>query len=202
MGKVAEVFDLCGLVSPIMSGLKIDLHELVVSSYDWDDQISYAERERWIRNFEMIETLGDVLWSRAVIPSNAESMNMELIGAGDASQKIACSGCYVRFKRKDGSYSCQLMLSKSKIVAEDTSLPRAELLASTLNTHTTEIVKRSLKEKIVSCIYVLDSEIALHWITTQTKQLKPWIRNRVIEISRFTNVDKWFHVESRMNPLM
>ena len=96
-----------------------------------------------------METLGDVLWPRAVIPSNAESIKMELIGAGDASKMIACSGCYVRFKCKDDSHSCQLMLAKSKIVPEGTSLPRAELLASTLNNHTTEIVKRALKDNVL-----------------------------------------------------
>ena len=97
--------------------------------------------------------------------------------------------------------SCQLLLAKSKIISEGTSLPRAELVAATLNTHTTEIVKRALKrQNIVKVIYVLDSEISLHWIASQTKPLKPWVRNRVIEISRYTEVPQWFHVESELNP--
>lgn len=49
-------------------------------------------------------------------------------------------------------------------------------------------------------MYILDSEIALHWIASRTKQLKPWVRNRVIEISRFTDFSQLFHVESSMNP--
>ena len=61
------------------------------------------------------------------------------------------------------------MLAKSKIITEGTSLPRAELAAATLNTPTTEIVKRSLKKYVVKCTYVLDSEITLHWIGAQTK---------------------------------
>ena len=40
----------------------------------------------------------------------------------------------------------------------------------------------------------------MHWISSYTKPLKPWIRNRVIEISRFSNANEWYHVESSMNP--
>ena len=202
MGKVAEVFDLTGLVCPIMSGLKLDLHDLHMFPYDWDDQISDVDREKWLKNFKLIEELGGVLWSRVVIPNDAVSRDVDLIGAGDASQGMACSACYIRFKRKDCSYSCQLLLAKSKIVSKGTSLPRAELLAATLNTHTTEIVKRALKkENVVNTIYVLDSEISLHWIASQTKPLKPWVRNRVIEITRFTDITQWFHVNSNLNPV-
>ena len=156
--KSAEVFDFSGIALPIVAGFKIDLHELHLSSYSWDDEISDSDREMWIQNFEVMNRLGTcVTWSRAVIPTDAVNMNMELIGAGDASEKIACSGCYIRFKRKNGSLSCQLLFAKSKIV-NNMTLPRAELLAATLNTHATEIVKRSLKNHVTNTIYVLDYE--------------------------------------------
>ena len=107
---------------------------------------------------------------------------------------------YQMFK-EDGTYSCQMILSKTKIVPEDMTLPRGELLAATLNTHITEIVKRSLKRfNISKCVYVLDSEIALHWLASKTKQLKPYVRNRVIEILRFNTTDQWYHIESALNP--
>ena len=199
-GKVAEVFDLAGLACPISGGLKIDLHSLHLS-YSWDEPLSDVDREVWLQNFELMNELGNVMWNRAVVPENAESMDIELIGTGDASEKLACSACYIRFKCTDGSFSCQLILAKTKIVTEDKTLPRAELFAATLNTHVTEAVKRALKRmNITNVTYVLDSEIALHWIASKTKPLKPWVRNRVIEISRFTEVKQWFHVESELNP--
>ena len=134
------------------------------------------------------------------MPPNAVNRDIELIGLGDASKRIACAACYVRFKCRDNSYSCQLLCAKSKIISEGTTLPRAELLAAALNTHVVEIVKRALKnENIVRVIYVLDSEISLHWIASQTKPLKPWVRNKVIEIRRFTDVWQWFHIISELN---
>ena len=39
---------------------------------------------------------------------------------------------FVRFKRKNGDYSCQLIFSRTKIV-HDITVPRAELVAAVLN---------------------------------------------------------------------
>ena len=61
--KVAEIFDLCGLDFPVVSGLKINLHELVISSYDWDDHIPDSDRGKWIKCFEVIEKRCDVSWA-------------------------------------------------------------------------------------------------------------------------------------------
>ena len=200
VGKVAEIFDICGIITPIVAGLKLDLRDLILQKFDWDEKIPDTYCNTWIKNFDLISKAGDIIVKRAVIPEDAISLNMELISAGDAGEKIACAGCYVRFKRKNGNYSCQLILGKSKILSESISLPRAELFAATLNTHVCEIVTRSLKEKIDKSILVLDSEIALHWLSNETKQLKPWVRNKVIEILRFTKKEQWFHVESSNNP--
>ena len=202
LGKVAELFDLCGLVTPITAGLKLDLRDLVDLGCDWDDEIPDVNRETWINNFKLIEQLGDLNYSRVVIPKDAESLDIMLIGAGDASAKMTCAGCYARLKLKlkNNKYSCQLILGKSKIVPEGMSLPRAELYASVLNTHITEIVKKALKSRCTDHVLVTDSEIALHWLCSDTKQLKPWTRNKVIEINRFSSPDDWYHVESAMNP--
>ena len=199
-GKNAEIFDISGLILPITAAFKIDLHELHLSSYTWDDALSDNDREKWIKHFIVMGQLDTLSWSRAVIPIDAVNMDMELIGTGDASKDLASSACYVRFKRKNGSCSCQLFLAKSKIVTKDTTLPRAELLAATLNTHATEIARRSVEGNVTNVVYVLDSEIALYWIGSDTKPLTPYVRNRVIEIRRFTDVMQWFHIESSGNP--
>ena len=99
---------------------------------------------------------------------------------------MTCAGCYIRFKLKNNAYSCQLILGKTKIVPEEMTLPRAELAAAILNVHVLEIVRRSLRNKCTDYLLVSDSEIALFWITSQTKRQKPWVRNRAIEAKRFS----------------
>ena len=199
MGKVAEIYDIIGLIAPITAGFKVDLHALVASSYAWDDPLSAPDREVWLKNLELMETLSEGMWPRWTIPG--DYVEIDLIGCGDASEKIACAACYARVLKKDGTYVCRLLLAKTKIVPVDMSLPRAELMACTLNAHVTEIVKRALKRfTFKKCVYLLDSEIALHWIASETKRLKPGARNQVIEILRFSEIEQWLHISSDLNP--
>ena len=60
------------------------------------------------------------------MPDNALNMKIETIDTADASNKMTCAAVYARFKLRDGSYACQLVFSRSKIVPDDTSLPRTE----------------------------------------------------------------------------
>ena len=77
------------------------------------------------------------------------------------------------------------------------SQPRAELFAAVLNAHTGEVVKRSLGKYHQNSKKLTDSQIALHWISNSDKPLKQWVRNRVIEIRRFTIPEQWKYVQSK-----
>ena len=59
---------------------------------------------------------------------------------------MACVAIYARFLKRDGTYSCQLVFSRSNFVPDGLSQPRAELLAATLNTHTGEIGKKPFQD--------------------------------------------------------
>ena len=38
--------------------------------------------------------------------------------------------------------------------------------------------------------------MVLYWIQNKEKALKQWVRNRVVEIGRFTDSSQWYHVHS------
>lgn len=67
-----------------------------------------------------------------------------------------------------------------------TTQPRAELQAALLNAHPPEVVKRALKSKHKESLKLTDSKIVLHWISHDEITLKSFVRNRVIDIFRFT----------------
>jgi len=77
------------------------------------------------------------------------------------------------------------------------SMPRAELYAALINAHTGEIIRRSFHDWHKHSIKFTDSQIALHWINNDQKPLKQWVRNRVIEILRFTSKDQWHYIQSK-----
>ena len=144
----------------------------------------------------MIKDINNIRFNRAVIPNDGVSLDINSINTADARKNLACSAIYVRFKKKFGNYSCQLVFSRSKLIASHTSQPRAELFAATLNAHKSHTVKRSLSKYHKDSVNLTDSQIVLHWLHNKDKQLKIWIGKRVIEINRFTDLESWFYVKS------
>lgn len=198
--KVAEVFDPLGWVTPITSGFKVDINQLTLRSLDWDDQIPDDLRQIWISNFEMMQELKDIRYKRAVVPEDAVNTDIETLCFGDASEVMVCVGIYVRFRRKSGGHSCQLLFGRSKVVPKDMSMPRAELLASSINAATSHVVKTSLGDVHKKSLMFTDSQVALHWISCTKTKLKLWVRNRVIEINRLVDFILWRYVDTKDNP--
>lgn len=58
----------------------------------------------------------------------------------------------------------------------------------------------SLRRKINYCTFWTDSTIVLGWINTSANLLKPFVRNRPIEIQESTDVSRWRYVPSADNP--
>ena len=49
--KVAEIFDLSGLLTPITATFKVDLHGMVKRKLDWQDVLPDNLRSLWISHF-------------------------------------------------------------------------------------------------------------------------------------------------------
>ena len=194
--KVAEIFDLTGMLTPIVATMKLDLHQLVLRKLDWDDCIPENLREIWMNHFETITELNNLKYKRAVVPYDAISLDLQTLCFGDASKVMICTAIYIRFKKKNGSYSCQLIFSRSKLVPENMTQPRAELFAAVTNCHTGEVVKRALKQYHKTDLKFTDSQIVLYWLNNETRALKQWVRNRVLEVHRFSKIDDWRYVTS------
>ena len=197
-GKVANVFDPAGLVTPITAKFKLDLHELCKLNLDWDDQIPDEYLERWVKNLEDIQELREISFRRTIIPVDAESTQVELVTSVDASSKIAVTVIHSRVKRKNGLYHVQLYCAKSKLVSTST-IPRAELKAAVMGAVLTHTAKSNFGDQLDSNFLVTDSTIVLYWINQDQRPLHVAIRNGVIEIRRFSFPSQWFHIDTDLN---
>ena len=65
-----------------------------------------------------------------------------MIDTGDASSKLICEAIYAQFRRRDGTFSCQLVFARSKVLLEGISILRAELVAAGMNAATGHTVKK------------------------------------------------------------
>ena len=148
-------------------------------------------------NFEIMKEIENLRFKRAIIPEDTIDLNINTLDLGDASKSMVCVCIYARFKRRNGSYSSQLVFSRSRVVPQGMTQPRAELYAALINAYAGEVVRRSFKKFHKEAIKFTDSQISLHWITNEEKPLKQWTRNRVIEILRFTNKNQWYYVDTK-----
>ena len=181
-----------GKRTPITAAIRIDLHTLVKRGLSWDHDL----RSVWVSHFNMMQEIGNLRFQRAFVPEDAVDLDINTIDAADASNKMVCGAIYARFLRRNGTYSCQLVFSRSKVVPDGIGKPRAELLAATLNTHAGETVKRVFQDNHKGSVKLSDSQVTLHWINNQKKPLKQWVRSRVVEINRLTQPKDWMFVRS------
>ncbi|XP_066924073.1 uncharacterized protein [Clytia hemisphaerica] len=196
VAKVAELYDITGLITPIVATMKLDLHDLVKRKMDWDDVLPDNLRSLWINHFEMMDEIKKVRFKRAIIPDDAANLDIQTLEFGDASKYLVCIAIYVRFQRKNGLHSCQLIFGRSKLISQEYTQPRAELFASMINAHSGHTIKQALKDKHKSSIKFTDSQITLYWISNDNLNLKQWTRNRVSEIHRFTDINEWKYLKS------
>uniref|UniRef100_A0A7M6DQR2 Peptidase aspartic putative domain-containing protein n=1 Tax=Clytia hemisphaerica TaxID=252671 RepID=A0A7M6DQR2_9CNID len=196
VSKVGEIFDITGKLTPITASFKLDLRSLVDLGLSWDDAIPDNLRPIWEDNFTMMQEIKNIRYQRTIVPPDAVNLNINTVDFGDASKQMAAVAIYARMLRKNGEYSSQLIFSRSKVISPTTQ-PRAELIAAVLNAHTGEVVRRALKSKHDGSIKLTDSTINLHWISNDEITLKPFVRNRIIEIKRFTSSENWYYINTK-----
>ena len=164
VGKIAKIFDLTGKVTPIVAGMKLDTRILHQRKLQWDDVIPDDLWQIWETNFEIRQERSEVKFRRCVIPDDAESTDMETLEFGDSSETLICAAVYAQVKRVTGSYSCQLVYSKSKILG--TSIPRGELASALLNA-TTGFVVKSFGRHLKNDSKFTDSQVTLFWMNSR-----------------------------------
>ena len=148
------------------------------------------------KKIETISKIGQIRFKRAVVPEDAVSLDMDTLEMADASPGIACAAIYCRFKRKDETYSCQLLFARTKIVPPGSTMPRSEHFAANLNASTGHIVYLALKDHIKFRYHFTDSQVVLCWLSNINLELNQWVRNRSNEVNRLTDIKSWFYVKS------
>ena len=197
--KLASVFDVLGKLAPVTSILKKDLSEVFKHTEEWDDPIGPDLRKKWIHNFLLIEKCRGLKYTRAVMPIDAINCKMRLLTGVDAAMHALVMGCWGGFRRKDNSWSNQLVIGRS-ILATNESIPKDELQALCGGSNLAWVVRSSLREWVESSVLFGDSKIALCWLSSENLRLSLFHRNRVLQIRRGTELDTVYHCKSEFNP--
>ena len=196
--KAASIFDPCGLLCPLTSRIKHDLNQITMLKTDWDEKLPVEYLSTWVENLRLIQQAKKLQFPRSVVPENAITNNFSLVVSCDASTLVAASCVHARFEMPDGSFFCNLLAAKSKLVSQLT-VPRAELRACLLGASLVHNIKMLIPHKITKIYYVVDSQICLFWLNSDRRILQTAVKNCVIEIMRLTDINDWRWLPSAEN---
>ena len=200
--KYASIFDYLGFLSPALAGMKRLLRATCKATVGWNDSMPQDLRNKWLKEFMFVEKLRSFKFKRAKMPEDALDCKMRILCGGDAAEDVLVLGAWGGFRKRDGGWSCQLLVGKSLLCAESWTIPMGELVALMGSSNLTWTLGLALTEWLqTDSIYNFsDSIIALCWATTEGKKMSTFHRNRVVQIRRSINFKNLFHVKTKFQP--
>ena len=78
-GRSGEIFDLNGRFAPLVTELKLDLHDLCIRKLDWDDDIPDDLISKWLKNLDTITAMKEIKFRRCVVPEDGINLDIETI---------------------------------------------------------------------------------------------------------------------------
>ena len=199
VSKTASVFDIRGFLAPFIAKLRLDIRRTVKLVVGWDGEMPDEMRSKWVKNFWMLEQLRGLGFNRAIMPEDASSSRARAIVAVDAATDVMMLGVWVGFPLVQGGWSCQLLIGRSGLTDENSTIAKNELQALTAGSNLGWTVSKALEDWIVEKAVVADSTIALFWTLAEMKPLAMFHKNRVIQIRRGTDIEELYHVRTEFN---
>ncbi|GJQ87162.1 hypothetical protein Trydic_g8746 [Trypoxylus dichotomus] len=199
LSTIAQVYDPLGLVSPVITNVKILIQKLWEAKLGWDEAIPFQLSRIWKTFLQELPSLNNLKIPRKVFDQSA--CLIQLHGFCDAFNSAYGACVYVRTVNQLNEVATHLICSKSKVAPLKTiSLPRLELSGALLLAQLVEKVCKSIKLNFHSVYYWCDSTIALAWIRAAPQKWQTFVANRVASIQNISNSENWHHVRSYDNP--
>ena len=179
LSRVAEFFDPAGWWEPLRLQMKLSLQDL--NPLDWSDTVPDEYHETWIQHFMSLENAKTLSMPRCILPEESDpAWKLRLICVADAAEGAGGTAIYAGIKLPDGSYTCDLLLAKSRLMSH--SVPRNELEAILLAAEAALLVRKALGDRVEDVFFFTDSVVAMCWVLNTRKRLRMFVYNRVQSI--------------------
>ena len=78
----------------------------------WDEAVPVDLRQKWVKNFWLLEQLRGFDFQRAMMPEDALNDRARAIALMDAALKICMMGVWIGLQIITGGWSCQLLIAR------------------------------------------------------------------------------------------
>ncbi|XP_053686442.1 uncharacterized protein LOC128735982 [Sabethes cyaneus] len=189
LSQISKLFDPLGFVSPVIVKAKVLMQTLWSRKLEWDETLPDNLLLQWRILYNSLRFLNQIKVPRCIIPYHADTLEVHAYGA--------C--LYLRATGAEAK--CNLLVSKSKVAPlSPMTIPRKELCAAQLLVRLLMKSIPALKFPVSKIVLWSDSQIALAWLQKDPSRLDVFVRNRVAEITKYTNQFSWQYVRSADNP--
>lgn len=195
LSEISKVFDPLGWLSPVTTKLKLLFQSIWQLDLRWEDILPQNINQEWNQSKLDLQDINKTHIPRWL--NCQENDTIELHGFCDASTKAYA--CVIYCKTPE---SVVIVAAKSRLVPvkKDVSLPRLELCAAELLTKLMKTVQSCLVECDVKTFAWSDSTAVLGWINGDPHRWKPFVANRVNQITKIIPPEQWDYVKSEDNP--
>nr|XP_049702858.1 uncharacterized protein LOC126055941 [Helicoverpa armigera] len=197
---VARLFDVLGLVAPVIFYAKLLIKELWLSNIGWDDVAPDEIVQRFSLLMQEFPLLDSLRIARHV--GVTDDCSVRIVAFADAS--MAGYGCVIYIHSISPSgIIVRLLCAKSKVSpTKVTTLARLELCAAVLMSRMVKAVRDTYASRVtIEEIYAFsDSTIALSWIHSSPHRWSVFVSNRVAQCQENLGSQYFYHVAGVENP--
>jgi len=166
LSTVNSLFDPLGFVAPVVLEVRLIYRNVCQMELEWDEPMPEQALQRWERCLSSLPDLRSISIPRSFHLNSYENMQKCQIHCfADASTLAYGAVCYIRAVDHESEVVCTLGMAKSRLVpAEETSIPRLELMAAVMAVELERSVKKELNLDLRPSVFWTDSKVVLQSI--------------------------------------
>lgn len=162
----SKVFDVLGILSPVIVRAKLILQDLWREKLKWDDPISENLRKKFLSYYNDLKKLTNFSIDRRLSAMNVIK-EKQLIGFCDASTRAYCAVVYQRSMDLNGNTNIRFVRGKTRVAPlKVLRISRLELMFAVMLSQLVSRITSNLEILERSIVLFSDSTAVLSWLKT------------------------------------